>query len=258
MRLPYFQLNTFAERLDGGNPAGVCILPEWLPDAQLQAIAAAGMMPETAFVVLNENPIRIRWFTCTTEVDLCGHASIAAGYVLARYYDRAPPFDLHSPSGVLRIEPAPTGVRIGLPLRAPEPARPSDALIEGLGCEPVEVLKATDYLVVLRSEAQVRNLTPNLRRFERLKTRGVIVTAPGTDDDFVTRFFAPALGIDEDHVTGSAFCTLAPYWAERLAKTELRARQLSARGGAVHCSLEGDRVTLHGPIIPFIQGEIEL
>jgi PhzF family phenazine biosynthesis protein len=256
VRVPYFQVNAFTSRITGGNPAGVCLLKEWLPDEQLQQIAAGGMLPETAFVVPDEDPLRIRWFSPVTEVDLCGHASIAAAHVLLRHLQYPhKSFQLHHADGALDVEDSPGGIRIGLPVRVAEQAEPEDELFEGLGHEPEEVLKAIDYLVVLDNEAQVRNLKPNIRRFLRLSVRGVIITAPGNDVDFVSRFFAPKLGIPEDHVTGSAHCTLMPYWAERLGRTQLRARQLSHRGGELECELIGERVMIGGSVITFIEGE---
>ncbi len=245
--LQMYQVDAFTNRVFGGNPAAVCPLDHWLPDALMLAIAAENNLAETAFFVQEGEGYRLRWFTPVAEVDLCGHATLASADVLfrvLRYEGTAIRFATRS--GVLEVERREGGYLMNFPATVPVPCEPPPALIAGLGAVPEVTLKAFDYVAVLASEAQVRALAPDFARLAALDLRGVAVTAPGERVDFVSRFFAPALGINEDPVTGSAHCELAPYWSARLGKPSLQAEQVSPRGGAVRCDVLGDRITLFG------------
>ncbi len=264
MRIPLYQVDAFTDRVFGGNPAAVCPLEHWLPDAVLQGIAAENNISETAYLVPataeDAHDFHIRWFTPTTEVDLCGHATLASAWVIFQHLDvTMRPVRFASRSGMLSVAQDESVLTLDFPA---QPTRSVDCppeLAAALGCTPEAVRRATtDFLVVLGTEAEIVALRPDFRRLAQLDGRGVIVTAPGTDCDFVSRFFAPAAGIDEDPVTGSAHCTLTPYWAARLDKTELRARQRSERGGDLLCRLAGDRVHISGHAVTYLQGSIEV
>jgi len=260
MRIPLFQVDAFAQRVFHGNPAAVCPLDHWIPDETLQAIAAENNLSETAFVVAEDDGWRIRWFTPACEVDLCGHATLAAAWVLfTEHLGDADSVTFHSRSGPLTVRREP-GERLALdfPALRGEPVEDTTALAEALGAAPVEALGAMDYLAVLETEAQVRGLAPDLAALAHLDRRGVIVTAPGTDVDFVSRFFAPAAGVPEDPVTGSAHAMLTPYWAARLEKSYLVAAQLSARGGTLYCEDRGPRVIIAGDARLYMSGNIDI
>lgn len=260
MKLRLYQVDAFARRLFEGNPAAVCPLEAWLDDAVLQAIAAENNLSETAFFVPQADGFRLRWFTPAAEVDLCGHATLASAHVLFECLGFAGPeitFDTRSgPLKVLREESG--RLVLDFPAAAPEPTEPPAALLDGLGLAPAEVLAADDYIAVFDCEATIRSLAPDFRALGRLDRRGVCVTAPGHDHDFVSRFFAPNVGVDEDPVTGSAHCQLTPYWAQRLGRNRLRARQVSRRGGDVLCELRGDRVLLTGHAVLYLEGTIRV
>jgi len=241
----------------GGNPAGVCLLDEWPDDDLLQHIGTENNLSETAFLVRAADGYDLRWFTTAMEVDLCGHATLASAHVLFQYIDPSlTEIAFHTKSGRLGVTRKGDLLAMDFPSRKPEPVDPPASLLEGLGADPVEVLRSRDYLVIYDSEAAVRELSPRYERFLDLDTLGVIVSARGTDVDFVSRFFAPKAGIDEDPVTGSAHCTLIPYWAERLVKNELTARQVSSRGGELFCRNAGDRVHIAGRAATFLTGQI--
>jgi len=255
--IPLYQVDAFTRRQFAGNPAAVCPLPAFLPDATLQAIAAENNLAETAFLVREGEGYRIRWFTPLVEVDLCGHATLASAWVifekLGHVGDR---IDFASRSGPLTVRRLDDRrLELDFPTRPAKPCAAPAALLDGLGVTPREVHCAVEYLVVLDDEAAVRAVRPDARTLGRLD-RGVIVTARGTDVDFVSRFFTPAHGIDEDPVTGSAHCTLTPFWAERLGKTRMQARQVSARGGELEVALVGDRVTIAGHAVLYLEGQI--
>lgn len=259
MNLPFFQVNAFTRELTGGNPAGVCIVKEWPSETKLRRIASGGVYPEIAFILPKRNAVEIRWFSPRAEVDLCGHATLAAAHVLFNHRDfPSDEIRFEYADGVLPVTRDGDALLMSLPARVAVEARAPDLLIEALGREPAEVLRATDYMAVFKTEAAVRKLTPHLRRLAQLRERGVIATAPGQDVDFVSRFFAPSLGIEEDHVTGSAHCTLAPYWAERLKKKRMKAKQLSPRGGELECEVVDDRVLLRGHAVTYFIGELML
>jgi len=259
MRLKLFQVDAFTSRLFGGNPAAIVPLESWLPDATLQAIAAENNLSETAYFVKQGERYHLRWFTPSVEVNLCGHATLASAWVLwEKLGERSPLIRFDTRSGELRVTRADGLLWLDFPADPPRPCTAPPALVAGLGVPPREVLLAGNYVALYDDEGAVRALAPDFRQLATLDNHGVIVTAPGKDCDFVSRFFAPKFGIDEDPVTGSAHCTLAPLWAGRLGKTSLRARQISHRGGELRCELAGERVRIGGQAAGYLEGEIEL
>lgn len=259
MRIPIYQVDAFTNRLFAGNAAAVCPLEEWLSDELLLAIAAENNLSETAFLAGGAGRYRLRWFTPAVEVDLCGHATLAAAYVVFRFLEPgldAVRFDTRS--GELTVRRRGEWLEMDFPSRPPMPAEPPPNLIEALGRAPRELWKARDYMAVYDSEDDVRDLAPDMNALARVNMFAAIVTAPGREVDFVSRFFAPAAGVPEDPVTGSAHCTLVPYWASRLGRTLLRARQLSRRGGELLCELRGDRVALAGQAVLYLEGFIHV
>ena len=260
MKIRLFQVDAFARRLFEGNPAAVCPLGAWLEDDILQAIAEENNLSETAFFVPAGTGFELRWFTPLAEVDLCGHATLASAHVLFEELGYTEPaIRFATRSGELRVERRGDLLAMDFPARPPLPCAVPSALVDGLGAEPAEVLAADDYVAVFQDEVSVRALAPDMARLRLLGLRGVCVTAPGTGTvDFVSRFFAPGVGVPEDPVTGSAHCELAPYWAARLGKRRLKARQVSRRGGDVSCDLLDDRVILAGGAVTFMQAEIQL
>ncbi len=258
MKVPMCQVDAFTSRLFGGNPAAVCLLDEWLPDALMQAIAAENNLSETAFVVREGDGFAIRWFTPAVEVDLCGHATLASAHVLFAHEPDLAEVRFSSQSGPLRVTRAGPRLQLDLPRRDGTPCPPEPRLADALGAQPRELHAARDLLAVFDSEDQVRALAPDMPLLATLDRFGFIVTAPGRDCDFVSRYFAPREGVPEDPVTGSAHCTLVPYWAARLGKPELHARQVSRRGGELFCTLAGDRVLVAGEAVTFLEGTIEV
>jgi len=260
MRLPIFQIDAFAGRPFTGNPAAVVPLDRWLPDATLQAIAAENNLSETAYFVPDADGFELRWFTPAVEVELCGHATLASAYLLYRRlgYDRPEVHFRTRQAGVLVVRPDGRRFELDFPSRPPQPVAVPPTLATALGRAPEAVLAARDYLAVYEDEASMRALAPDMAALAGLDRFAVIATAPGTDCDFVSRFFAPAKGVPEDPVTGSAHCTLVPYWATRLGKDALHARQVSARGGELWCRLDGDRVLIAGEAVLFLEGTIEI
>lgn len=257
MKIKQYQVDAFATHAFEGNPAAVCPLEGWLDEGLLQAIAEENNLSETAFFVPSDKGFHLRWFTPASEVDLCGHATLATAHVIFEtlgYTKQAITFETRS--GDLFVERKGKQLEMDFPASPPTPRRPPEILTEGLGRRPIEVLAAGDYLAVFDSEATVRAMTPDMALLGQLDLRGVIITAPGTDVDFVSRFFAPKFGIPEDPVTGSAHCSLAPYWAGRLGKRLLSARQVSKRGGSLTCELKGDRVLLSGSAVTVMEAEI--
>jgi len=260
MRIPIFQVDAFASEVFRGNPAALCPLPRWLDDSTMQAIAAENNLPETAFFVREGDGYRLRWFTPTVEVELCGHATLAAGWLLLeRLETTRVAVAFATRSGVLEVRRADGGsLALDLPALPASPMAAPPALAEGLGAAPRETLRATNWLAVLDDESAVRAVKPDFATLATLHPYGVIVTAPGDGCDFVSRFFGPSFGIPEDPVTGSAHCTLTPFWAARLGKRQLRARQVSRRGGELSCEDRGDRVRLAGRCALYLEGEIAL
>jgi len=262
MRLPIYQVDAFTDAVFGGNPAAVVPLDSWLPDERLQAIAAENNLAETAFLVPAGGDYAIRWFTPTVEVDLCGHATLAAAHVITTATEPGRErIDFRTrQAGRLTVERQGDLLVLDFPSRPATRADVHPDLFAALGGgQPDEVLAARDVLVVYRDADVVRSLTPDLLRLGTVDDRPVCVTAPGADGvDFVSRFFAPTMGIPEDPVTGSAHCTLIPYWAARLGRTKLTARQVSARGGALTCELRGDRVKIGGKAVLYLEGTIRV
>lgn len=264
MEIPYFQVDAFARRPFAGNPAGVCLLEVWPEDRLMREIAAENRLSETAYLVRlgpgEEADVHLRWFTPSgDEVDLCGHATLAAAHVLLEVVGGSgEEVVFRTRSGPLQVRREGERLAMDFPSLPPEPCEAPPALAEGLGVEPVAVAASTDYLTELPDEESVRGLEPDLSALERLDRRGVIATAPGREADFVSRFFAPGLGVPEDPVTGSAHCALAPYWSERLGRRRMRGRQVSRRGGEVLCEDRGERVILGGTAAPYLRGTITL
>jgi len=268
MKLPFYQIDAFTSSVFSGNPAGVCLLDSWLDDSPLLAIAAENNLSETAFLVRGQAGYELRWFTPKTEVDLCGHATLATAFVVFTYLDPGNnTVRFETTSGVLTVRREGDLLAMDFPSRIAVSCPVPDELIRGLGIEPREVLLARDYLAVYDSEEQIKSLQPDMLELSRLDCLGVIVTAPGSECDFVSRFFAPRVGIPEDPVTGSSHCTLIPYWAERTGKSELHARQLSERGGELFCidlnnrdhldrDLGGGRVSIAGRAVTYLEGTI--
>jgi PhzF family phenazine biosynthesis protein len=257
-RIPYFVVDAFASKLFRGNPAGICPLTKWLDDALMQNIAAENNLAETAFFVPRGDDYDLRWFTPTVEIDLCGHATLASAFILfSELGFRGDTVHFHSKSGRLAVSRNGNVLTLDFPSRPPGPCTVPEALVKGLGKEPSEILKARDYFAIFASAEDVRALQPDFGLLGTLDEK-VIVTAPGGDCDFVSRFFAPTAGVNEDPVTGSAHCTLIPYWAKRLGKKKLFARQLSKRGGELFCEDAGERVCIGGNAVLYSRGEIEL
>jgi PhzF family phenazine biosynthesis protein len=259
MKLPLYQVDAFTSRVFGGNPAAVVLLEQPLPEDVMQAIAAENNLSETAFVLPGKDGFGLRWFTPTMEVDLCGHATLATAFVLFREGrvrgDRA---RFETLSGPLLVERDAELLRMDFPARPPQPAAGSEELVEALGARPREVHAARDLLVLFDTQEQIAALRPRFDRMLALDAFAVIATAPGKDADFVSRFFAPKAGINEDPVTGAAHCTLIPFWSARLSRKTLRGLQISARGGELFCEDRGDRVTISGRAVEYLRGEIEV
>lgn len=261
MKIPMWQVDAFATKVFAGNPAAVCLLDAWLEDGVLQAIAAENNLSETAFLVPRDGEIELRWFAPAKEVALCGHATLAAAKVL---------FDLRGwkeetirfrtrQRGVLTVAKRGEWFEMDFPALPATPVQTPAGLAAALGAEPRQVLASTDdWLAVLDDEATVRELKPDFAALKNFNCRCVVPTARGDEVDFTSRAFAPRYGIPEDPVTGSAHCALAPYWAGVLGKDELRAFQVSARGGEVRCRVAGDRVMLAGHAVVYLEGAISV
>jgi PhzF family phenazine biosynthesis protein len=259
MRIPIYQVDAFTGEVFRGNPAAVCPLERWLDAPLMQAIAAENNLSETAFFVARGREFDIRWFTPAAEVDLCGHATLASAWVVFNWLDAARTnVTFQSKSGPLVVERAGELLAMELPSRPPGECEPPAGLAEALGVRPRETLQSRDLVAVLGSETEVATLRPDFARIKALGTFAVCVTAPGRDCDFVSRFFAPAVGIPEDPVTGSVHCTLVPYWSRRLGKKTLHARQVSARGGELFCEDLGERVIVAGRATPYLEGSIDV
>lgn len=259
MKVPFYWIDAFTGRRFGGNPAGVVISDVELPVQTMQSIAQENNVPETAFVVPAGEDFRIRWFSPTVEVDLCGHATLASACALGlagRVSKDTVRF--HSKSGPLAVTRDGKRFALDFPARRGERIEVDDAIREALGVTPAEVYRAPAMMAVLPGEQALRDLRPSIERIAKLPGYGFVVTAPGKDCDFVSRFFAPQVGVDEDHATGSTHCQLIPYWSERLRKKQLHARQLSTRGGEFWCEDRAERVTIAGECALYISGQIEI
>lgn len=261
-RVKIYQVDAFTDKLFSGNPAAVCISDNWLNDGLMQSIANENNLAETAFVVQKGNVFEIRWFTPTTEVDLCGHATLASAFVLfnvSGYPDQVIRF--HSPrSGPLSVTKNGEMFYLDFPTDTLELITvKQDVIAACIGIKPIEVYKGkTDYIAIIESESALKNLNPDLKEISGLSGRGLVVTAKGDHVDFVSRFFAPQSGIDEDPVTGSAHTSLLPIWTKKLGKNHFTAHQLSNRGGQLTCEFKGDRCLIGGKARLYLTGEINL
>ena len=257
--VPYFEVFAFTRRLFAGNPAAVCLLEEWLPNEQMQAIAPQTDLAETAFLIERDGFYDLRWMTPTIEVELCGHATLASAHVLFQHLGYAgETIRFQTQSGELKVSQAAGRLVLDFPAQPARETSPNEALSAALGAQPEHILQGRDAYAVFASQAAVAALRPDLERVAQLDAQGVVATAPGDDCDFVSRYFAPAAGIPEDPVTGSTHCTLIPYWSRRLGKKELFARQISPRGGELFCEDRGDRVGIGGEALTYVEGRIHL
>ena len=261
MKIRMFQIDAFTKKVFGGNPAAVCILDKWLKETKMQSIAAENNLAETAFIVPNGKKYEIKWFTPTVEVALCGHATLAAAHVLYKYYGVPYPtikFASHL-SGDLTVTKKKKKLVLNFPSDKLQIANAPQNLIKSIGLEPTEVLKGkTDYLLIYKSQSDIEKITPDFSLLRTIDARGIIISAPGLDVDFVSRFFAPQVGINEDPVTGSAHTSLIPYWSKKLNKTVLKARQLSVRKGNLSCKYLGERVAIAGNAVTYLNGIIKV
>jgi len=261
MKLKIYQVDAFTDKVFSGNPAAVCPLDGWLPDSLMQSIALENNLSETAFYVKQGNEYLIRWFTPTVEVDLCGHATLATAHVLFNHEHQTNEEIIFrsNRSGVLKVFRHGHLLTLDFPSDTLDKIQWFGEMNAGFNIIPIEGYKGkTDYLLVFENEDQIRNIQPNYPVISRWKVRGVIVTARGKNVDFVSRFFGPQSGVNEDPVTGSAHTTLTPYWAEKLGKTELSAIQLSDRKGHLTCKYMGDRVHISGQAKTYLIGEIDV
>jgi PhzF family phenazine biosynthesis protein len=261
MKVPIYQVDAFTSEIFSGNPAAVCILDSWVEDRLLQSIAAENNLSETAFLVRNDEGFDLRWFTPTTEVALCGHATLASAFVLFSY-QKWPAKDIRfrtRKSGQLIVAKHNDFLEMDFPSRPAHSRTPPIGLKEALHVSPMALLGSVeDILVVLDSERAVQEIQPDFGALERVECRGTIVTARGSRSDFVSRFFAPRVGVAEDPVTGSAHCVLIPYWANELRKKNLHAFQISKRGGELFCVHAGERVKISGKAVLYLEGAITL
>jgi len=259
MKLTLYQVDAFADRPFEGNPAAVIPLETWLQDDVMQSIAEENNLSETVFFVPTEKGFHIRWFTPTSEVNLCGHATLAAAYVLYNSlgYDKDR-IEFDSRSGILSVLQKDGWLVMDFPSQPPVPCDTLDEIVKAFGKTPIECLRSEDYVVVFENESDIASIKPDMDYLKKLDLRGVIITAESRQYDFVSRFFAPKYGIDEDPVTGSAHTQLTPYWSGRLGKTRLTAKQISRRGGELICELHGDRVLVSGKAVKYLEGKIEI
>jgi PhzF family phenazine biosynthesis protein len=258
MKLQVYQVDAFTKEVFKGNPAAICPLDEWLETDLMQKIALENNLSETAFFVKKDDFYEIRWFTPTYEIDLCGHATLASAHVIFEILRlENSVLNFHSlKSGTLSVEKKEDLMILDFPSRPVSRCEAPVGLIEAIGKQPQEILKARDYFLVYETEQEVLDIKPNFSKLLEIDAHGFIVTAKGDSSDFVSRFFAPEVGVFEDPVTGSSHCNLIPYWAKKLGKTELFARQISARGGELFCELKGERVKIGGNAVLYLKGEI--
>ena len=260
-KIKLFQIDAFTDKVFHGNPAAVCVLDEWIEAEKMQKIGAENNLAETAFVVKKDNDFEIRWFTPTVEVDLCGHTTLAAAYVLYKYYNyQSKKINFHSlKSGLLSVEKDKEYFTLDFPTDNYKKVNTPQVLIDAFGITPAETYRGkTDYLLLFSTQDEIERIEPDLNLIATVDARGVIVSAPGHEKDFVSRFFGPQSGINEDPVTGSAHTTLTPVWSEKLGKTNLTAKQLSKRQGDLICELQGSRVRITGKAVTYMKGEIEI
>ena len=261
MELKMYQVDAFASKLFSGNPAAVVILESPLSEDLMQSIALENNLSETAFININESPIPIRWFTPTLEVNLCGHATMASAKILFEHFPNIVGNEIafSSKSGILSVSKNADDICLNFPADDPEPHTIDTLFAEALGESPIEILRGKDdFLAVFQTEQQIQAMNPDFQELSKINSRGVVISAPGNEVDFVSRCFFPQTGVNEDPVTGSAHTMLIPYWAKKLDKTELKAYQLSDRGGVLDCKLENDRVLISGKSIIYFEGMISI
>jgi len=266
--MEYHVIDAFTDKLFSGNPAGVCLLDAWLPDKVMQNIAAENNLSETAFLVKQANGhYKLHWFTPTVEVDLCGHATLASAFVLFDEMEKnAHELHFDTASDKLTVTRAGEFLCLDFPASPPKECYAHPSIGQALGVEPVAMYESIDFLVLVENEEILRRITPDFYALEQIAADnticgdnlGIIVTAPGNECDFVSRYFAPGAGVPEDPVTGRAHCTLTPFWSKRLGKKAMDARQLSARGGVLRCEDCGERVKISGKAVRYLKGTIEL
>ncbi|MFJ5772049.1 PhzF family phenazine biosynthesis protein [Psychrobacillus sp. NPDC093180] len=259
MKIPIYQIDAFTNEQFKGNSAAVCPLNYWIEDALMQKVAAENNLSETAFFVIKDNGYELRWFTPKGEIDLCGHATLASAYVISTYLDNnLKNIKFTTKSGLIEVSKEGSLFTLAFPSREGEKCDIPEALIKGLGKVPKEVYKSRDYMAVFDTEQDVLELKLNMEELKKLDGFGVIATAKGEEVDFISRFFAPNAGVDEDPVTGSAHCTLIPYWKNKLNKSELIAMQLSERGGKLYCTDLGETVKMSGEAVAYLEGFINI
>ncbi len=259
MEIPIYQIDAFTKERFKGNPAAICPLEEWLSEELMQNIAAENNLSETAFFVKKNDRYQIRWFTPENEIDLCGHATLASAHLIMRYLEKGlERVVFHSKSGKLEVYKNEDRLSMIFPSRPAEVCDVPEDLVKALGVEPEQVLKSRDYMVIYSDEGIIKDIQPDMELLKKVNNHGTIITAKGKEVDFVSRFFVPACGVPEDPVTGSAHCTLIPYWSSKLAKKDLVAKQLSARGGTLYCQDMGDRVKISGSAVLYLRGSIEV
>jgi len=258
--MKYFVVDAFAENVFEGNPAGVCIMEKWISDDLMQSIAAENNLSETAFAVKEGHGYRLRWFTPAEEIDLCGHATLATAYVIANYYEHdAEQLTFQTMSGELIVSRKGDLFEMDFPSRMPEEFTLTEQMVEALGVTPVETYLSRDLMFVLENEEAVQNAAPDFSKLKELPDGlGVSITAKSEKYDFSSRSFFPKLNVNEDPVCGSAHCNFIPFWAERLDKDELTARQLSKRGGTLYCKLAGDRVKIGGRAVLYATADLHI
>ena len=259
MELNLYQIDSFTDTPFEGNPAAIIPLKTWLPDNIMQSIADENNLSETVFFVPKNKEFHIRWFTPKTEVDLCGHATLAAAYVLFNIqgYNKER-IEFESKSGTLTVLRNADWLVMDLPAQPPVPCNVPYEIVKAFDRASIECLRSEDYIVVFETESDIVSIKPDIAYLKKLDLRGVIITARSREYDFVSRFFAPKYGIDEDPVTGSAHTQLIPYWARKLEKTKMKAKQVSSRGGEILCELHNDRVLISGKAVKFLEGKIQL
>ena len=260
MKVKFYQVDAFSDKLFGGNPAGVCPLEEWLPENVMQNIAFENNLAETAFFVPNGADFELRWFTPLSEVDLCGHATLATSHVIFNHlgYSREK-IVFHSRSGELTVRQEDDLLVLNFPADITKKIEIDEEIYKGIGKKPLEMYKGkTDYMLVYETQKDIEEISPDFNLIVKSKARGVMCTAKGDEVDFVSRFFAPFVGINEDPVTGSAHTTMIPYWAGKLGKKELTAMQLSKRKGKLYCKLINGRVEIAGNAVTYLEGSIKI
>lgn len=261
MQLPIFQVDAFTDKVFGGNPAAVCPLEHWLPDDVMQKIAIENSVAETAFFIPLNAGFEIRWFTPEIEMDLCGHATLATAHVIARHLNYSlPSIKFLSKSGELMVTVENELLTLNFPSRKPEPSDIPQIILDAIQVKPVEVLKSRDYVLVFETEDIIRRIEPNQSILNQinLDPGGVVITAKGDEVDFVSRYFTPQASIFEDPVTGSAHCSLIPFWSEKLGKESMLALQVSPRVGKLFCKSLGERVLISGEAVTYLEGSITI